>query len=432
MNSTRSIFVIGLLIFASVNLLNVRDAPASQAAAMAILLYLLLAVKTPPPLYFVPPIFVLDGVWAIAAGVLIIGTSIISDPKSWAGKGMLILIPSVIILTQVFTVGGDTRYNAARYIAILAPISFVFYLANRPVGTNDFDKYDAATLFVAATIVSIMSKSLYFPGERLSVFNGTENIAFVLMSILFILAQQKLVSIYSVAAALFAYAIYIYTLTSRTSAVLAIVVAGYAVYHRVHKGVLALLAIAALCFAYVYLSKSDDMAIAYVQLRFLLENIGSGDLLGVLSAIDIRGILYAEAVDLVASSPIFGHGAVQPSLFSITLYGLQEFHNGILDMLVTFGVAGLACYCLMIVSAISSVKSRGSIFWFILFVFFVSSMLQPIIFNLQLVIVLALALSASSRLGQASSGGSAAIRLRSASSHEGSEKVQRGGANGRA
>lgn len=385
-------FTIGMILYVLSNITNTRDFVPVQIAILIGASFVLISSKEIDPVVLMPFFLSMDIRWSLVIALIIMVKIVIHRSERWKDGAALMAISSFIIFVEALTVGGDIRYNIVRAVAMTVPTILLFYICNNRVGDSERDQRYILSIYFTSIILSVICKRLYFPDLRLSIFNGTENIAFVIISILFLAASVNVKSLIRVSLLALSYLIYIVTLESRTAAVMAVLVSGFVVGVRVNKIILSFVIIVSCYLLYQFVIHSDDLGRTLAQARYILSNASFDTFLPVLASVDVRGSLYMDAVNLISQSPIFGNGSVQPTAFPIDIYGLQEFHNGVLDTLVTFGFVGLACRIALIYAGLRQLPWRNYMVWFAVAFLAATSMVQPILFNLQTMMVFVLVL----------------------------------------
>jgi O-antigen ligase len=118
-----------------------------------------------------------------------------------------------------------------------------------------------------------------------------------------------------------------------------------------------------------------------------------------LQAYDIRGALYAEGIDLFLKSPYFGYGSIAPQ--TLEMFGgiINDFHNSIISMLVSYGLFGSILYVFSLLFTLKLIKIDQQ-YIYILIIYFFVSMVQPIHLNIQFSMLLALFLSYQNTRGK--------------------------------
>jgi len=102
---------------------------------------------------------------------------------------------------------------------------------------------------------------------------------------------------------------------------------------------------------------------------------------------DTRGALIVEGAEKISKNVIFGHGVVHPELFKVIEPDIKmaNFHNIIIDILVTYGLVGLLMFGLFFVIFYTEKRpsqTKGLAYYNATFLlFFLTAILQPYIFN---------------------------------------------------
>ena len=304
----------------------------------------------------------------------------------------------VFVITFIFmmlisiSVGGNFNYNIAKFISLYSPIAVLLLLRRWKL-----EKAGIPYLFIACAsiiIVSIISKYLHFPYERNSIFNGSENIGFFIVSALVILfsAFEKRhffqISIYVL------YLVYVGSTGSRTAFISSFMVLLMIVSRKIGWTSSALALSVAACISLFLTEEVAVFSLIRSQIEVFFDNAGRDGLLFSLSLIDVRGDLFAEAIELIWKSPVFGNGSVPPSIYDVEIYGVQAFHNTILDLTVTYGFVGLSIYVLIFSIAMSKIFKENKYYFFLMiFLFLFVGFFQPIVFNIQAMTIFFLSIS---------------------------------------
>jgi len=145
--------------------------------------------------------------------------------------------------------------------------------------------------------------------------------------------------------------------------------------------------------AFIVIYTADMDSISNDRKFGIVENLttltSSGISFESLSNIDTRGTLILEGAEKISKNVIFGHGVVHPELFGIIEPDIKmaNFHNIIIDILVTYGAVGLLVFSLFFVIFYTEKrpsKTKDIAYYNAIFLlFFLTAILQPYIFNVQ-------------------------------------------------
>jgi len=311
----------------------------------------------------------------------------------------------IFAITLLPLISGEFSYNVARIGALLSVPVILLYLYDVKFDERSFRlgkvRGQLTILFVVVVLTQMVSKYFNFKDLRLSVFNGTENIALIIIACLFVVSSIRQFNLFLVIITSSLFAIFIFSTESRSAYAIGLPVIGFVVYinfigSRVAKFILALVILAAIPMV-LYLGEGGFI----FERISTVSNIEIKDLLNTLSIVDIRGALYQEALDLISKAPFFGYGTVAPSIFDMGVHGIQDFHSSILDILVFVGFFGATVVVAIYVVSLKIFFSRREnlkINAFVIALFLSISLIQPLIFNVQAMLILGISIFAISNL----------------------------------
>lgn len=241
---------------------------------------------------------------------------------------------------------------------------------------------DILLLFVLMFMVNFFYKEFYVDNSRLSIFNGTENIAFcIIFSTAFYLLSIKISNVFKLVIVLMLI-IFSVTAESRTSVLVPIL--GLSVYFLRELGVkntiiFGLVSIAVfLMFPYL---NFESRQLSSLMNAYNMLNFGAG--IEEFLDLDIRGELLLDGIKHIKEHPILGVGAIQPEPFeSYNLESVSTFHNAIIDLLVMYGFLGTSIFCIYFVMTIKAIGLNKRTLTLII-VFLLSCTIQPYMFNFQ-------------------------------------------------
>ncbi|MBN9073196.1 MAG: O-antigen ligase family protein, partial [Rhizobiales bacterium] len=296
------------------------------------------------------------------------------------------IIFSLIGFVIALSVGGNFNYNLVKFFSLYMPIGLLLILRRSEVGSLRRD--NIYTIYIISVFTSIVCKALYFPAERDSIFNGTENIGFFIITILMIASLSQVKRIHSKLFVYVLYITYVISTNSRTAFAFSLILVGFSLFGRISKFAIFLMLASLLIIMPIVSDEIEVLSLIRKQMEIFLDNLGHDGILYSLSLIDVRGVLYREAIDLIFKSPLFGNGSVPPSIYDEDIYGIPAFHNSVLDLLVTFGIFGFLSYVVVFFSVTGKfLKKDGGSYALMISAFLLLGFFQPILFNTQAMLI---------------------------------------------
>ncbi|WP_215407936.1 O-antigen ligase family protein [Vibrio gigantis] len=235
-------------------------------------------------------------------------------------------------------------------------------------------------LFFLLFFVNIVYK-LIEPGSRGSTFVGSENIALFILylfALLFWARGEKFYFLFLLC--------YLALSESRTGIVILIIhFALVALFY--HRDVLFryILIVTILTIPFYYVFSSLDVSDNRMVKAFdIFERLIVMDDFESLASLDSRGIMIVEGIEKIKLNPMFGNGVLNPEYFQMYYpdITMATFHNSIIDLLVTYGFIGSAIFIFIFILI---VKNNDKQVYFIILMFSIISIIQPLVFNLQII-----------------------------------------------
>lgn len=297
----------------------------------------------------------------------------------------------LLLLINIFS-GGPWVNNATRLIAISIPL--IFILGNLNIAAVNQVRGVAAVYYVL-----IAGQILFYyigGGDRSSIFNGSENIAYVIFAIILVYIFALSHSRFEKLTAIIAFIYFVNTTDSRTGVLFSIIILLWFLVRILNIKKILLILMALGLITSVLTGRIDNLGEEYARYTDAAKYIASGEFnFDTLSLVDIRGALYQEGIGVWERNKYFGTGAYSSEILQEMLgdKGMHEFHNIIIDLLVQYGVAGLILvainYILIFASAINhapGIAKKDIVFLFAFY--FGYGMFQPLVFNYQAAIIL--------------------------------------------
>jgi O-antigen ligase len=330
------------------------------------------------------------GLFAAGIVLMTLAKRLIFQKISWTET--LICINIILLMLINMYSGGDSINNATRLVALSIPLFFIISAVNITSRVNVRAVSIAYFILVAGQII------FFFVGDtnRASIFNGSENIAFALFAIMLIYIYAASDSKIEKLISTFMFIFFVITTESRTGVFVSMLILSWFLLRdfsfKRYSIILLILALLGLVFA----GKVENLSEEYARYTNIAQYIVSGTFnFESLSLVDIRGAVYQEGMSIWENNKYFGVGAQSSTILQGMLRdnGMHEFHNIVIDLLVQYGAIGFILvvinYFLIFRVAISRSSSvfKKDIKFLILFYFGVG-MVQPLVFNYQVVIFL--------------------------------------------
>jgi len=309
----------------------------------------------------------------------------------------LMLLCFTALMVETVFLEYNINYNIAKTITLLSPLCLLLLThIKKPVCMPE--KFHSDMVFYFVIVTYIVCHLLFFLKNRYSIFNGSENIGFAIISLLyaFSIANERKVSQFILKTVL------LFT-------TVAIIESRYALFFSIFfipmwftndKYFIRKLIFFYLLVLLVGLFGVDlifniqllDRVIFFVDLFRSIENFNIYDLFLTIRAYNIRGELYMEGIDLFLKSPYFGYGSISPQALKDFGGVINDFHNSIISMLVSYGLFGSILYATSLLITLKVIKIDQKYIYVLIIYFFISTV-QPIHLNIQFGILFALFLS---------------------------------------
>lgn len=329
-------------------------------------------------------------------------------------KGRISKLTFYFILT-IFTLSILTifHYNSLHDILRLLIMfsSFaIFFLSIERINKLFVDKY-IFLIYLILFIAEITNIYLLNMPERDSIFNGGENIPIVIFLLLatYLFFSNTLTKYHKSLVGIL-YLMLIYSTDSRSVLIILITLTGLLVFKillRYNKFIiLFLLLFVSIILTTVTININADYNDS--RILSLIRDIEKVDLSNIYEyeKIDIRGLIYIEALDKISNAPLVGSGVVTPIVIKEEFgdKGMSSFHSSLFDVLVTYGFFGLIAivvfFSYLFKKLIANNREKLFFYIFIIVPFVVLSLIQPYFFNLQIISLLYVLLFIGSRENQ--------------------------------
>mgnify|MGYP000712016630 CR=1 FL=1 len=248
-------------------------------------------------------------------------------------------------------------------------------------------------------VVCVFANAVYcfiLGNERNSIFSGSENIALIIFTFLFVMAINNCGTRVKKLFLLTLYVLFLITLSSRSVLVL-VPVLGLCYFPVLKFRYQAALVVSAICLCLALVPNhrvsSENEFNRIGSLVSDLEFIRYGDYedlnFEAFNHVDIRARLYSEASVLFGERPWIGHGALNPKVFDeLTMDGdVNSFHSSLADVLVSYGIFGLLAIMVFLYSVYLKVSrnliERKYLLKMSFYSFIVVSLIQPYFLNIQ-------------------------------------------------
>ncbi len=275
-------------------------------------------------------------------------------------------------------------------LILILPIGFVFYRYPYNERRTSFRiLYTFMTLFVVnALYISFISDNF-----RLSVFNGSENIAAIVFSLLALYLMFSRNSVFERYTVFICLLFFTFMSESRTAILIPVIISIVLFIHSISIRNIIKFSLLFSLTASIVIYTVDMDSISNDRKFRIVENLTTLTSDGIsfesFASIDTRGALIVEGAEKISKNVFFGHGVVLPELFKIIEPDIKiaDYHNIIIDILVTYGVVGLLMFGLFFVIFYTEKgpsKTKGVAYYNAIFLlFFLTAMLQPYMFNVQ-------------------------------------------------
>jgi hypothetical protein len=296
---------------------------------------------------------------------------------------------SVLIVLSLLTfqtiINFNSLYDGLRLVSIVLTITTVFYIM--PIlKDNSYERY---LLFTISTLLlsNVFFINFISDNSRVSIFTGSENIAlmiFYIMTLLLFHRGRRL-------APFLILLIFSFFAESRTLIILPLlhVFIYLLVHRRIRIGYVLVFTFFIGMFTF-YLSTTEGDSRVFRALDNI-ETISQIKGLSELEIVDPRGALVIEGIKKYHQKPLFGHGVIKPDFFKLREpdSSMPTYHNSLIDLLVTYGLVGLIIFILAIYFVYKKIIfSYGKEFVVLFFLVLGLSLIQPYIFNLQVMTLL--------------------------------------------
>jgi glycerol-3-phosphate acyltransferase PlsY len=273
---------------------------------------------------------------------------------------------------------------------IFSSLGLVF-IRNRNVKLNDKNIYQVYIVTVLAQFIYGFLNSV--SDFRGSIFVGTENIAIAVFYLLMLYSVfSEELSKRKKYIAVFMYLLFLLNTDSRTILLVFFVIIFIGLRSiSLKKNILIFSAFSIIVFFQLN-NYNKAFFEKFSRVSTLLDNLSLVDYrtLGNVENLDVRAVLYIEAIKKVKEKPFFGTGVVNPSFFSDKGdKGISSYHSSIADILVTYGFFGLIIITLMLFYILKNSGFPKDKFIFYSFIgIIILSIVQPIFFNIQAISLL--------------------------------------------
>lgn len=310
---------------------------------------------------------------------------------------LLVICSCLTLLALTLFTGGVMIDNLTRFLSMLIPVLLIFeFLPSLRLNQN----HGISLVYYILISGQILFLSLE-SSDRMSIFNGSENIAFIIFAVMLYTINITSVKYYLKIFSVLIFCIFVLMTDSRTGFFLSFFLLGWLLSKGMSIKVIGvyLLGLAFCAYLlgwYLEVDRGDFSRYMGVVDYLLAGEIG----LDSLAVLDVRGEVFAEGLDVWRQNPFFGVGA-HPSAVLQNIFGngaTHEFHNIFIDILVQYGLFGLVLVVLNFLVILGRINSqlppsamRDIRFLFGFYLLF--AMFQPLVFNYQALIILFISVS---------------------------------------
>jgi len=301
-----------------------------------------------------------------------------------------------VLLFLFFFVGDRGLHDYLRYLLLIMSPAFFLFNFRRILLANKV-KLDIFPIFIVC-VLSNLIYTIVIGNERNSIFNGSENIALIIFTFMYLLLLgQKYSTKLTILSSCF-FMLFLFSLSSRSTLII-IVILG-AVYLlslklKLKNIFFVVFSIISLSFVYGNFFDSIQGNAKAIRMFSIIDSVIAIDPSIVLDLdfselnhVDVRARLWSEALALTYEKPLLGHGVVNPKVFSDKPNsGMSTFHSSIFDMLATYGIAGLLLVFGFLFLFYRSVRKMlvGNKYLVrsVFYSFIILSLIQPYLLNIQ-------------------------------------------------
>jgi hypothetical protein len=305
------------------------------------------------------------------------------------------------LLFLFFFVGDRGLHDYLRYLLLIMSPAFFLFNFRRILLTNKV-KLNVLPIFVIC-VLSNLIYTILLGNERNSIFNGSENIALIIFTFMYmLLLGQKYSTKVTILSSCF-FMLFLFSLSSRsTLIIIAILGAVYLLSLKLKLKNIFFVVFSIISLFFVYGNffdsiQSNAKAIRVFSIIDSARTIDPASVLDLdfseLNHVDVRARLWSEALFLTYEKPLIGHGVVNPMVFSDkSNSGMSTFHSSIFDILVTYGTIGLLLvfgFLFLFYRSVSKMLVGNKyLVRSVFYSFVILSFIQPFLLNIQVLTLL--------------------------------------------
>jgi O-antigen ligase len=312
--------------------------------------------------------------------------------KRMSRVALVVILSCITLLMMNLFTGGVMIDNLTRFLAMLIPLLLIAVLLPSLKFNQDRGISLVYYVLISGQIVFLSLDS----SDRMSIFNGSENIAFIIFSVMMYLVFITSRTLFPKISAALIFFLFVSMTDSRTGLFLSIFLFGWLFSRSMSINVIKVYLFSLIILAYLFGGYLDIARDSYLRYVSVVDFLLAGDIgFDSLASLDVRGDVFAEGLNVWHQNPFFGVGAY-PSIVLQDLFGggaTHEFHNLFIDILVQYGLVGFILVFLNYLLILGKIYPRLSPFarrdvLFLLVFYLLFAMFQPLVFNYQALIIL--------------------------------------------
>lgn len=306
----------------------------------------------------------------------------------------ILFVSTLFLLTLLFHF--NSVHDALRLVIVFTSAAIFFY------NIKKLDKIflDKFTFYIYLCLVMAQMINIYLLdiSVRGSVFSGGENIAIIIFSFFVLrLYYSQYITMYQKTLSTFLYIIFLLHTESRSSIIVVAILGITFLYNKfkiinIYTFPLFGILLSIIIVGIDYMpTEGSGRIINTVNTLISIKDRGELTNISAYAEIDIRGRINAEAIERISEHPFVGSGVVNPTVLEELADkhgGMSSFHNGLFDILVTYGFIGFIGFLLWffyLAKFLISKRPNLKQYYIAHFsLFFLIGLVQPYLFNVQI------------------------------------------------
>ncbi len=298
-----------------------------------------------------------------------------------------------IISLQTFFIGGNHTYGFVKTLCLFALPSY-YLMFSKNIYSYKINSTSITIIYIVVSVTQIIYAFYINPDSRGSIFYSSENIALIIITMLYMLTLTNTKSIYLKIINFLLFTLFVFSTESKSAFIIIFLILPLFIFRKktsTLKTIIKLtIYIPIIIFIIVtFISEIKEMGI-YNRSKQIIDLLSflSPNTINEFYEADLRGQIYNEGFSLWAKNPLFGNGAIPSKVLSrLNGFPVYNFHSSLIDTLVQYGILGLVSIIGMFFFLIHSIRKKIKslfILYYIL-IFIMSSLVQPYLFNIKVV-----------------------------------------------